>query len=244
MLSLIKNELFKIFHSKKIYVFGFIITAIAIIGSIAIKKNVSASEINIHLISQFMLMALMQSIMVIFSVVLISDMITDEYKCGTLKLPMLHPVSRLHYFAAKVISVFIITLLMLLYTLVISYILNLVVLGTGGAVKATEFLKVLRYYVLSTLPLLAFDMIIFFIAINLASGGAVIGLSLGLYFGLQIAGQLIQGLDKYLITTYITLFVNTTPKETLIEGLIAIGIYSFVFYLISNFIFKRKDILE
>jgi len=244
LLSLIKNELFKLFHSKKIYVFAIIITALAIIGSIAIKKQIPEPEISIHLIAQFMLMALMQAIMVIFSVILISDMITDEYKCGTLKLPMLHPISRLQYFSSKVISVVIITIIMLLYTMVISYILNLIVLGTGGTVNASEFLEVIKFYILSALPLLAFDMIIFFIAVNLSSGGAVIGLSLGLYFGLQIAGQLINGLDKYLITTYIPLFVDNAPKETLIQGLIAIGLYSTVFYLLSNLLFKRKDILE
>ena len=87
-------------------------------------------------------------------------------------------------------------------------------------------------------------MIIFFIAINLSSGVAFIGLSLGLYFALQIAGQLNQGLGKYLITTYIPLFADKAPKETLVEGLIAIGLYSIIFYLISHLLFKRKDILE
>ncbi|WBW99104.1 ABC transporter permease [Oceanirhabdus sp. W0125-5] len=244
MLSLIKNELFKLFHSKKIYVFAIIITALAILGSITMKKQMPAAEITLHIVPQFMLVAVMEAIMVIFSVVLISDMITDEYKCGTLKLPMLHPISRLQYFASKVISVVIITVLILLFTMVISYILNFIILGTGGALDVSEFLNVLKAYILSTLPLLAFDMIIFFIAINLSSGGAAIGLSLGLYFALEIAGQIIKGSGKYLITTYFTLFIDKAPKDTLIEGLIAIGLYSIVFFLISQIIFKRKDILE
>jgi len=114
LLSLIKNELYKLFHSKKIYVFGIIITALAILGTIAFKKNMPAADLNIHFVAKFMLSVMMESIITIFSVILISDMITDEYKCGTLKLPMLHPISRLQYFASKIISVTIITLLMLL----------------------------------------------------------------------------------------------------------------------------------
>lgn len=243
MLRLIQNELYKLFHSKKIYVFGFIITAIAVIASIALKKN-PPEVISINLIASYMLMANMQGIMVIFGVIVVSDMITDEYRSGTLKLPMIHPQTRIQYFGAKVISVAIITVLTLMFTMVISYLLNLIVLGTGGSIDMGEVLKVIRAYLLSALPLLAFNMVVFFIAINLSSPGAVIGLSLGLYFGLQIAGQILHDITKYLITSYFTLFLDKTTNSDLIEGLIIIGLYFIVFYLGSTILFKRKDILE
>lgn len=245
MLSLIKNELFKLFHSKKIYVFGIIITIFAVIFTIAAKKFPdSITNININTIAEGMLQTMMGTIFQIFSIIIISDMITDEYRSGTLKLSMIHPVSRAQYFAAKVISLTIITLLMMIFTMVISYLLNIIVLGMGEPVSASAVFEVIKGYILSIIPLLGFDMIIFFIAIILSKGGAVIGLSIGLLFVFDIAGTFIKDIKDYMITNYFGLFTTNGQTTELTKSLIIVAAYIVVFYFLSNLLFKQKDILE
>lgn len=96
MINLIKNEIYKIIKQKKLYIFS-CISILAIIlqymGFLMVKQNNSSFEIKLQLLPLMMISSL-GMIIVIYISVLMADIITDEYRNGTLKLSLIRPITR------------------------------------------------------------------------------------------------------------------------------------------------------
>jgi ABC-type transport system involved in multi-copper enzyme maturation permease subunit len=222
------------------------ITLFAVLITIIAKKQAKPDTVfEISTVASGMLQMMSTGTFQIFGIIIIVDMFTDEYRNGTLKLSMIHPVYRQEYFGAKVIALIIMTLAMLIFTMIISYLLNIIVLGTGNVEVGTQVLNIIKIYLLSSLPQIGFYMIILLAAIIIPSSGAVVGLGVGLLFLLQIAGQFCESISDYLITSYFLIFIQHNPQgQKLIFTLAVIAAYIVIFYIASSIIFKKKDILE
>lgn len=104
MLSLVKNELIKLFAGKKIYVFMLaIVLANSLIG---VESLVGAIDIPVNgqNVPILMLPTIVNILLPLFVIVLVAGMITDEYANGTLKLSLIHPVSRTSLLTAKLLA--------------------------------------------------------------------------------------------------------------------------------------------
>ncbi len=190
----------------------------------------------------------------IFSAILISDIITDEYRSGTLKLPLIHPVSRIKLLNAKIITILVILIVLSIFSLVISYVLGLTLLDWGdsfmlnGKVYSTlnGILITVGSHLASIIPLLAFNLIIIMISLKLESSGTVVGAAVGLIFGFNILIQLSETIRPYVISYYFNyypiLLKNTLSKETLI-GLLVITGYGIGTYFVCLNLFNKKDIV-
>jgi ABC-2 type transport system permease protein len=277
MISLAKNEVYKIFKQRKIYIFMFIIfvlTCLEYVGAIIVNK---ASRSNSSITSPFMnmngqtmpLMMLsgISTIIVIFITILLADIVTDEYKNGTLKLSLLAPISRSKLLVSKVVGLLFGTLILLVFTMIISYLLGTVFFGwgdkfilngfnyntNGDLVKQTMTFSVSKgilftifSYIIQVLPYMAFGMIVLFLSLLFSNMGATIGTSLGVWFAFTILDQISKDVKLYTITSYFSFyskFIDKIDFEATLIDLSVIIVYIVIFYVLSLILFRKKDIL-
>ncbi len=268
MNNLIKNEVYKIFRQKKLYVFAGVMLLSMIFDYILflLTKNITFTNANnsnsfqnmngqlfpIHTLNG------VNTVIVIFIIILLADIITDEYKNGTLKLSLLGPITRAQLLISKVIGLYISIFALHIFTMIISYIFGTIFWGWGDTLILNGFntscsltpLNGIFYtigsYLFSTIPFLVFGIIVILIALLYSNIGATIGTCLGIYFALGLVGQLIEKSKPYLINTYFTFyteFATASNIKHIISGILCILIYGIVFFSSSLLIFKRKDIL-
>jgi len=255
MINILKNELFKLFVQKKIYIFMGLMFIMTLISALVFKF----AEIDIIISAQsFPLEALKMNIdmlLPIFITILIADMITDEYRAGTLKLPLIHPVSRKKLLNAKILTLIIASIILLLFLLIISYILGVIMFEWGAGFTFNEitysnvqgiWMTICSYFI-SVLPILAYGLIIILISLILTSSGAVVGIAIGILFAFSILIQVSEILRPYLLTYYFSFFAMLLKNPLSMEiilGLFVIGVYSTIAYIASVRLFIKKDILS
>lgn len=257
MRNLIKNELFKIFKSKRIYIFIAILVILALIpcvGNLIFNKGNYGPEASGQMLPYSLLTMYLEIILPMFITVLISDMYTEEYSGGTLKLQMIHPISRGKLLFSKVIALAIAILTLLIFAMLAGYLLGTVFFGWGEIFHVNEvsyssgnaILLTLGSYILSLIPLLSFGMVILLICMQFNSGGAAVGTSIGVFLILTYINLLIEAAKPYMITHYFdihTLLIKTFDLTTTLTYFGVLAIYGVISYMISHLLFRNKDIL-
>ncbi len=263
MLRLVNNEISRMFAKKKMFIFILILLAFTLTLSIGIKSvqligNLPPEEVP-QMTGQDMPMALLAAgidfLLPVFLIILISDMFTEEYKNGTLKLPLLHPVSRQKVFLSKILALTIFVLILIVFQMITGYLVGTLFFEWGEGLNFINqvfeptkgILLTIQSYGMSMLPILAFGMLVTLLSILINNSGAVVGSSIGIVFIFNIAGQLSDKISPYLINTHFKWFINLFQQgvsKTVIFSLTIILIYALVFLSASLWSFKRKDIVN
>jgi len=256
LLNLIKNEMIKTFSTKKMYVFYGIIIVFCLMISITIilQPGSIIDKPTGQAFPLILLKALIGQIFPMFIIILAVDMITNEYRNGTFKLPLLHPVSRRKYIISKILSIIVLIISLLGFTLVSSYFTGTIFFGWGDGVvidgnlygSLEGIIKMLTYYSISIAPLAAFSMLSVVIALLFSNTGIAVGLSIGLLFALDVARQLIPELGFYIINSTFYLFeslFNSNLYDLAISQILVTLIYAFISVVLSDIIIKNKEIL-
>lgn len=279
MIALIKNEIYKIFKLKKTYIFMGVTLVMMLLNymSIMILKTTAKNDQSTKGLEDLVggmsgqnfplqMLNSMSTIICIYIIVLLADIITDEYRNGTLKLSLLRPVLRINLLFSKVAGLLAGILSLQIFTLVVSYILGTLFFGWGDMLKMTTtelangqlVTKTIELttahgiwftigsYFLEILPFLAFGMIVFLISIIFSSMGATIGASLGIWIVLQFISQLINDAKPYIINTYYTFYYEFAKEpdwKKIVTGFCVIAVYLIVPFLAGVFVFKKRDIL-
>lgn len=120
---LIKNELYKIFKKKKIYVSIVIVLIVLFSHAYLVTKG---NMIDIGDWIQLMKTQLDSTVFVIFVMVIMfsADTFSEDYTLGTIKMLFVRPKKRVSIFISKLASSFIILIFLLLIVLVVSALLN------------------------------------------------------------------------------------------------------------------------
>ncbi|MCR3923430.1 MAG: hypothetical protein NUK65_13100, partial [Firmicutes bacterium] len=96
-------------------------------------------------------------------------------------------------------------------------------------------------------PLLAFSLLIMFIAFIIHGGAAVVGISASLFFFLTIIELLEGRLAPVLINSYFNtlpiILDHLTNPVGFVARVLFVVIFGFSFYLLSLYIFTRKDMV-
>jgi len=255
MLRLIGNEVFKIFANKKIYGFIIVMIMFSLIPALESAMGAVNFPLNGQTLPLYMFASFANLVIPIFIIVTLGDLVTDEYIGGTLKLPLLHPVSRIKLLTAKLLALIVPVTMLLLLGMIISYIVGTVLFGWGDQllfndmVQSTErgIIITLGFYLTSVVPLLAFAAMVMLICLQFSSSGAAVAASVGLLITFSLAGQIVVALRPYLVITYFQelshhLFL-TGDFSKIVNGLMVISVYGVVFYLASVHFFKKKDLI-
>jgi ABC-2 type transport system permease protein len=255
MLNLVKNEMIKVFANKKIYAFLIIILLIELVpvfGSLMVKVSTFTGQTY----PLFLHGLTVSWVIPIFIAVLISDMFTEEYVNGTLTLSLIHPVTRSEMIAAKAVSVLILILFLLVFTMFLAYVIGLAIFGWEPQfmIRGIEYstltgIQLTIYSFLSSaIPLLVFGIMVMFLALLFYSSGIVVGVSIGLMLLFAFLGYLLKEIEPYLITGYFSSFPNsllfTGNNSEITMALKVMALYGIFFFAASITLFKKKDLFN
>jgi ABC-2 type transport system permease protein len=229
MLAVIFNEMNKLFRSKKIFVFGIIITIMSIGLATQFKTTDTVFRSDLQM--------LISLIIPVFSVYIIGDHISDDYKLGTLKLTMIQPVSRKEILIGKALFNLIALFIVMFFTFGLNIIICLVL---SKSITAVILAHLFIEYLLTILPLFAFSTLIIFLATLINSGGALVAASFGVFIGMQILNGILHEPDYVFIVKYFDMFMKDNINVT---GIISSVGYIIVFLVAATFRFEKKDIV-
>ncbi len=119
---LIKNELFKIFKKKKIYVFIIMVVVVLLFHALLIAKGMANIGDWIPLIKT----QLAATGFIIFVMVLMfsADVFSEDYSLGTVKMLFVRPQKRVLILLSKLAAIFTISVFLLLIVFVLSFLIN------------------------------------------------------------------------------------------------------------------------
>jgi ABC-type transport system involved in multi-copper enzyme maturation permease subunit len=266
MINLIKNETFKVFRLKKLYIFmaiGFVLLIINCIEFLVLKsfsEQVPPGLIDMlsNLSGQsfpMMMLPGLAQLIIIFMAILLADIISDEYKNGTLKLSLLRQVSRADLLISKIVAMFITVAVFLGFTMIVSYIAGTLFFGWGDKTVINNetfetgkgLILTFQSYLITLFPYLGFGMLIVFISVLLTSMGATIGISLGTMIVLSIV-ELIEQVKDYSIyhqmNYFYTNFISGFKWGSTFLDILIIMAYIAIPYIGSVLVLKNKDILS
>ncbi|KYG34482.1 ABC transporter permease subunit [Bacillus gaemokensis] len=276
MLKMVGNELIKMFSGKRMYVFIAISLLYVIITFVStknmmsnmdtIKDNIpanlnlpdvpkivlngfSASVVTLDGISSFLL--------VVYIIVLAASSITDEYRDGTLKLPLLQGVKRTSVIFSKLIALSVIIVFFLLFNFSVSIISGSYLFGLGekfilqhpsyGKVELSIFegmWALLQMNGAVFLFLLAVAAIVIYISIKMNSTANAIGVGVGLLLAMNIIGSLGLSVNPYFIFGYTKFHEKILNHDGVLLGVGILLVHFALFLILSLYDFKRKDLVH
>lgn len=257
-MKFLQNELLKLFKTKKLYVF-FLLLAAATVITVYYHNNPGAGMQTVieTANAQSLPIVLKYSTVQFFSIfmaVYIADVITDEYKTGSLKLSLLRPIDRATLLNSKVAAIFAFTVILTLFFILSTYAIGTVSFGwdnsavyNGVTYSTTDgILLTAKVFAVSLLPLMAFGMITMFIAVTSNNMTTTIAISIGI----TMLGQYLNALPSIKVFSVVNqmLFFSDyfvkikNPGEMMLSIMVNLT-YIVIFYLLSKTTFKMKDIL-
>ena len=256
MIRLIMNEVIKLFHQKKVYIFFAVILVISLfnlLGTISTRGYLSGYNYG----QSFPLIifdGVSNIIFPMFVVVIIAGLFSDEFSDGSLKLPLLRKINRNELLLAKMGALGVMILIFLFVTMILGYVFGILFFGWGQdfVLKSKSFevyegiLLTLFTYGISLISYMSFGMIILFLAVTIINSASVVVVGTGILFALHFSDYFYPKATPYLITSYFNtyrLLALEFDIINLIIGFLVIITYGVVFYAASIGIFKKKDLL-
>lgn len=257
-MKLLQNELLKLFKARRLYVFFLLLTATTVITVYYYINPDAGMQTVIELANAQSLPIVLKystaQFLSIFMAIYIADIITDEYKTGSLKLSMLRPISRTTLLNSKVVAIFAFTVILTFFFILSTYVIGIVSFGWGnssvynGITYSTidGLLLTIKVFAVSILPLIAFGMITTFIAVSSSSMTTTITISIGI----MMLGQYLNALPSikvFSVVNQILFFSDyfvkiNNPGEMMLSVIVNL-VYIVIFYLMAVTTFKKKDIL-
>jgi len=255
LFSLLKNEIYKLLKKKKIYIFMVIITVMTLIPIIISKFDNGSLVFKVNTLPLENLAWSTEMIIPIFISILVADMITNEYREGTMKLSLVNGVSRTNLLFSKILTLILVITGLVLFTMAVSYVSGSFFLEWGVPFRfndlllseSTGILYTLGLYLLSVIPLTAFSLIITFLGLKLESGGSLVGVTIGIVFIMNTMRQLSSLVRPFIISDYFNTGYLLNPsgiQNDLVILLITSGLYFIVFMGLSLNNIIKKDIVN
>ena len=255
-MKILKNELYKLFRTKKLYVFAAIILAVLFLN---LHNYQPGSERTIWTFAHgqsapLALINILSQFMVIFIPIFIGDSITNEYRQGTMKLSLLRPISRSQLLRAKTASLFVFIAVMTIFFIVASYAIGTYYLGWGSGTEyaghlytSTEgILLTLEANALLMLPYMAYGLFVASIAVFSSNMSLTIISSLVIMtIGLNL--NVFEAIAPYSLAYHIAYFhenfVHTPDWKMALQSTGIVASYLIVFCWLSFTKFRKKEIL-
>lgn len=256
MSKLIQCEMFKVFRQKKLYLFMLILTAVEISAVFRFHREAAGFTGFGPNGQSFPLIVLHNSTFYIpiLIAILAADSIAEEYRSGNLKKSLLYPVSRMDLLHAKIVSMFAVVAVLLIFLVFSSYIVGTLAFGWGERTVVDETAYtfgegvglVAQIVLLSVLPNLTFGMIVIFVALLTTNPGGSIGAALVLI----AVSPFVEGIPQvryffigYQMRVFPLLPLHDRAAMDLWDGLAVILAYFAVLYAGSVMMIRKKDIL-
>lgn len=241
MIKLIKNEFLKLSFIKLLFVLIVLFTSIFLIVYVN-KSSINVFETSIYLIP----------FLGLFIVILFGGIISNEFTNGTIRMYLTKPVKRYKIYLSKLLTIFIVIILLLVFIIFVYFILLKIY-----EIEDINIGQVKKLFIYS-IPLFFTAIVVLSISTLTKSTSASVGISLFLLLFSGIISQIFFGINmnfiEYTFLPYMdfTIFENINDIKimnaelgihlSINRGAVILLIYSFVFYIISNYIFVKADI--
>lgn len=185
MISLVSSELFKIYARRKwvwMLVIGMVFACLVAFGLAIVETPETAEAIGrIPSAQSFpeQILELWASFLLpLFAIMIVADLIAEESGQGTLKLPLLYPVSRLNLITAKIVATGLVLVSYLLVLMGFAYGIGLIAFDSLPEAGPT-LLVTIGAYLAVAFPVLVFAVWVMLLSLFVSSTGAVIGIGFG-----------------------------------------------------------------
>ncbi|MBB3128676.1 ABC-type transport system involved in multi-copper enzyme maturation permease subunit [Paenibacillus rhizosphaerae] len=260
-MKLLQNELYKLFKTKKLYIFLLILVVMRIMAVYLYKAGTEFQTVIEVANAQSLPIAMKYDavqFLVIFMGIYIADILTDEFKTGTVKLTLLRPIGRAQLLNSKFAAMAAFAVLLNLFLVLATYIVGLFAFGWGDSTVyhgvtysvGDGLLLTAKVYAASFLPIIAFGMICIFVAAASKNMVTVVAVT----FILFIVGEFLSALSVIpsvirtcLIVNQLFFFSDYFVKnnhhfEITLSVVVNLS-YITVFYLLTLVVFRKKDVL-
>jgi ABC-2 type transport system permease protein len=270
LVKIIKRKRSYISFSLIIVLIPFIVGAIdhggntlekSLYGQLADSFLFVGSLINGYL-ATYIIIAILISHMPFLSTIVASEIVSGEYSKSTFRMYLSRPVSRRKVLLSKLIIVFIYTTLLMFFFIFYSLLISTLWLGKGDLAvfhKGLLFLsendviwRFLLAFILSNIVMITVSSLCFFISTISSNSVTPIIITISIVFiGTAISLipiDLFQLINPYLFTGYINIFLTAfydpIPWFTVLKMTIVCSFWSFIFILLSFYMFEKRDITE
>ncbi|WP_410506311.1 ABC transporter permease [Haloimpatiens sp. FM7315] len=251
MLKVLKNEIIKMFSSKKFYILCFVIILSILIIAFT-GKNDAKSVINAeNFLTETLFGMLMRPMIPMLMVVIIAETLTQDYAEGTMKFSLMAPIKKSDFIIGKFLFITVYALILLFVSFFGSYIIGVIFFGLGDKGEIlSNFIYNLEVYVSIVLPLLSFSFVISFIALIVNNSATIMGLGIGIHVIMLFVDSQIKNAMYYTFSggiaggMYAVRILGKIDVNAVISFSITAGIYIFVSIILSMLIFKKKDIVR
>lgn len=255
-MNLVRNELMKINSKRQSWMFFLFLTIIVILLGFVLKYGVGVldRETNYLKFMQISFMGL-NLLVLMFSIIVGAQTISDEFKEGTIKQLLIRPASRLLVLLSKYTACVVITLAALALLFIASMIVGCVLFGVDEVRNLTFFALIKMY--LYNLPYFWFIMTVsFFMATVFKSSPLAI---ITAVITSLVGGSVVLIFGRYQWSKYL-IFSNTDlaaydqnpmvnqgsmplfPDMTLMFSLTIIVIYLVALFAIAATVFQKRDV--
>jgi ABC-type transport system involved in multi-copper enzyme maturation permease subunit len=256
MMRLTGNELYKLFRTRKPYVFAAIVIIILVLNlhnytpgdpmvAWTFRHGQSVPLNTLDLLTQFM---------IIFLPILLGDSVTNEYRRGTLKLPLLRPVHRSELLAAKLASMLVFIVILAAFYVAAAYALGAHYLGwgdgteyAGRVVSAAEgFRLTLAAVALLIFPFTVYGLFVSAVAVLAGSMSLAVIVALVIMtiaLNLNTIEAVAPWSLAYLIGSYHEAFISGPDWKPALRQTGVLTGYAAIFAFLSFRIFGKKEIL-
>ncbi len=278
MRRLIKIELYKIFTKPRTYIGFAAIFVIIVAMEIGVKvggndiidmvvRNIrdrfqfEGEIINVYLMSYLVLNTLWIDVPILVALVT-GDLLAGEANSGTFRVLLTRPISRVQLVAAKFISGWIYTLLLMILMIVLSLGLGSLIFGSGDLMVVTDkvnffestdliwrFFGAYAYGLLAMTSVGALSFLLSTFSDN--SIGPIIGtvaLIIGITIISTVGAPILGPVNDYLFTSYLPswqlFFYSSLNLGELFHAIIIQVVYIVLFLGSTIYFFRKKDILS
>ncbi|MCM1989929.1 ABC transporter permease subunit [Oceanirhabdus seepicola] len=271
--AIIKNELIRIIHDKKIYIFMGILAVIAIVTAVGLEglgkvaektmENGSSSQVmgeevsveialmNTQNYPRILLGFVIDFVLPVMIVVLLAEIITGDIADGKMRYTLVGPISRWKIILGKSMAVMTIIMFLMGFMLIISYISGNVFMKSGmyatenGTLQGVSaVLHTLGVYLKSYMVLAIFTVTFTPICLLLKKRTSMIMVSVAIIIGSTFVQFLWKDVSKYIITTYFKAFTSMVSRSIRIEEGIIFFVYVVISVILTVVVFNRKEVTE
>ncbi len=243
--TIVKNEFYKIFRQKKLYVF--IVLTLLLQGAatyISVREGIGVEAPDFFNI----LLSAVNTFVIIFGILFVSQTVTEDMKAGTIKMSVIQPLNRASVILGKML--FIALTVLLMYS--IAYVSGLIFASIGmGFVGMTAMLSVFKATMLTVLVINSFLSLVTFLGLvfNIPTLVTTLGIVISVFASGAVTMMVFLKVlppdaQYFFVTEYYTLFFSSLPAVSGFwwRAAVAISAPIAVFVPLNVYLFKKKEI--
>ena len=239
------NEYVKLFYQikTKILIVLSVLSALAIgIVSFLIKNNTGVQLVSPERFPMFVLELLTGFVMPVLAILTSSELLSSEFKEGTIKNLFALPISKSIIYLGKIFAG---AIEIGIYLLIIG-VSSVAISGVISGIEAFGNLGGLFISYLGTFVFLVMVLIITsFFTLLINSPGMAIVMNLFIWFGISVAGIFLTNVKGFLPTSFVNWYqplVNGVNTAMALPPLLYMISYCVIFIIAGMMIFERKEV--